>query len=161
MPPQTIRTLTIVSLLGSALTGGVFFAFSTFVMKALGQLPPAHAVEAMQAINEEAPNAWFMTAMFGTAMLCTVLGAFSLFRFSDAGSGYRVAAWALYMVVIVLTVGYHVPLNDHLANMAASQPDAADYWRWYLTHWTLWNHLRSLTPLGASALLTLALVQSK
>ncbi len=161
MSPQSIRTLTIVSLLGCALVAGVFFAFSTFVMKALGSLPPARAIEAMQAINEAAPTAWFMSALFGTALLCSVLGAASLSRFSEAGAGYRVAAWALYLVAIILTAGYHVPLNDHLAAIEPNRADSAAYWQWYLAHWTLWNHLRALAPLGASALLTLALVQSK
>ena len=31
--------------------GGVFFAFSTFVMKALARLPHAQAIAAMQSIN--------------------------------------------------------------------------------------------------------------
>ena len=33
------------------LMGGIFFAFSTFVMKALRALPPNRGIEAMQAIN--------------------------------------------------------------------------------------------------------------
>jgi hypothetical protein len=35
----------------SSLIAGVFFAFSTFVMKALVRLPPAQGIAAMQAIN--------------------------------------------------------------------------------------------------------------
>ena len=37
--------------LGCGLVAGVFFAFSTFVMKALGKLPPAQGVAAMQSIT--------------------------------------------------------------------------------------------------------------
>jgi uncharacterized membrane protein len=37
--------------LGSGLIAGVFFAFSTFVMKALARLPAAHGIAAMQSIN--------------------------------------------------------------------------------------------------------------
>jgi uncharacterized membrane protein len=33
------RTLTLIAAVGAGLSGGVFFAFSTFVMKALGRLP--------------------------------------------------------------------------------------------------------------------------
>ncbi|HWL86793.1 MAG TPA: anthrone oxygenase family protein [Polyangiaceae bacterium] len=161
MNAQTIRVLTVVSLLGCALVAGVFFAFSTFVMKALGNLAPARAIEAMQAINEAAPTAWFMTLMFGTAVLCAVLGGDSLMRISEVGAGYRVAGCALYFVAIVLTIGYHVPLNDVLATLDPSRAESATYWQQYLTNWTAWNHLRTLAPLGASALLTLALIQSK
>ena len=33
------------------LVAGIFFAFSTFIMRALGRLRPAEGVAAMQAIN--------------------------------------------------------------------------------------------------------------
>ena len=41
----------IVTLLGAAMIGGVFFAFSSFVMKALARLPSAEGIAAMQSIN--------------------------------------------------------------------------------------------------------------
>lgn len=37
--------------LGSALMAGTFFAFSSFIMGALGRLPPAEGISAMQSIN--------------------------------------------------------------------------------------------------------------
>jgi len=37
--------------LASAVMGGVFFTFSTFVMSALGKLRPAEGIRAMQRIN--------------------------------------------------------------------------------------------------------------
>jgi len=43
--------LTLVSALGCGLTAGVFFAFSSFVMKALGRIQPAQGIAAMQSIN--------------------------------------------------------------------------------------------------------------
>lgn len=43
--------LTLLGVLGCGLVAGVFFGFSTFVMKALAQLPPAQGVAAMNAIN--------------------------------------------------------------------------------------------------------------
>ena len=36
-----LTALTVVTTLGCALVGGVFFAFSTFVMKGLGRLTPS------------------------------------------------------------------------------------------------------------------------
>lgn len=50
---------------------GVFFAFSTFVMKALGARPLAQGIAAMQSINVAVINRWFMAAFFGTALLCS------------------------------------------------------------------------------------------
>jgi len=46
-----LLALTLLSALGSGLIAGAFFAFSTFVMGALGRLPAAHGIAAMQSIN--------------------------------------------------------------------------------------------------------------
>lgn len=46
-----LDVLALVAAVGSALIGGAFFAFSSFVMGALGKLPPAQGVAAMQSIN--------------------------------------------------------------------------------------------------------------
>jgi uncharacterized membrane protein len=43
--------LTLFAALGCGLVAGVFFAFSTFVMKALARLPAEQGIAAMQAIN--------------------------------------------------------------------------------------------------------------
>ena len=43
---QLIPVVGTMALLGSALVGGVFFAFSSFVMKALAGLPPAEGIGA-------------------------------------------------------------------------------------------------------------------
>ena len=41
----------VIALLGSALIAGIFFAFSSFVMKALARVPSAEGIAAMQSIN--------------------------------------------------------------------------------------------------------------
>ena len=48
---QLISIVGTTALLGSALVGGIFFAFSSFVMKALARVPPAEGIAAMQSIN--------------------------------------------------------------------------------------------------------------
>ena len=55
--------------IGTALIAGAFFAFSSFVMGALGKLPPAQGIAAMQSINVVVINPWFMSAFIGTAAL--------------------------------------------------------------------------------------------
>ncbi len=64
MSDGLLRILTLISALGCGLVAGVFFAFSTFVMKALDRLPPAQGMTAMQSINVVVINPWFMTAFF-------------------------------------------------------------------------------------------------
>ena len=48
MIDDTLFALTLVSALGCGLIAGAFFAFSSFVMKALGRLPPPQGIAAMQ-----------------------------------------------------------------------------------------------------------------
>lgn len=45
--------LTVLGVLGTGVTAGVFCAFSTFVMRGLAALPPAQGVAAMNAIDRK------------------------------------------------------------------------------------------------------------
>ena len=56
-------------LAGVMSTSAFFFAFSTFVMKALSQLPAEQGVAAMQRINEVVMNPVFLGLFVGTAVL--------------------------------------------------------------------------------------------
>jgi len=144
--------------LGCGLVAGVFFAFSTFVMPALARLPAAQGIAAMQSINITAINRWFMAALLGTALLCLVLIALSLLYWSEPGALLRLLASVLYLAgVIIVTRAFNIPLNDALAVASPESADAANLWSRYLSVWTAWNHVRTVAPLGAAALLTAAL----
>ena len=47
---EVVFVLTLIAALGCGLVAGVFFAFSTFVMKALGRVPPEAGISVMQSI---------------------------------------------------------------------------------------------------------------
>jgi uncharacterized membrane protein len=51
--------VTLLCAVGCGLVAGFFFAFSIRVMRALGKLPAAQAVAAMQSINVGVINPWF------------------------------------------------------------------------------------------------------
>ncbi len=51
MMNDLVDILTFAAVLGSGLVAGIFFAFSTFVMRALGQLPQDQGIAAMKSIN--------------------------------------------------------------------------------------------------------------
>ena len=70
MPDSLYLTLLLLCAIGAGLIGGVFFAFSAFVMKALARLPAREAVAAMNAINVAVVNALFLGVFLGTAVLC-------------------------------------------------------------------------------------------
>ena len=109
-----MRTLTTVTAVGAGVAGGVFFAFSTFVMQGLRAVPPRDGLVSMQAINRAAPTPAFMVVLLGTAAACVGLGIWSLTGLDQPGAWYRVVGCGLYLVAIVLTAAYHVPRNNAL-----------------------------------------------
>jgi uncharacterized membrane protein len=154
--------LTFLSCLGAGLAGGVFFAFSTFVMPALGRLPPAQGLAAMQAINVAAINAPFMVALVGTAATAAAAAALSLLRWQHPGSGWALAGGLLYLAGIIgITRACNIPRNNALARVPADTAEAAALWKRYLVEWTAWNHARTAAGVLAAALLLIATVRAR
>lgn len=150
--------LILVAALGCGLIAGVFFAFSTFVMKALAQQPPAQGIVAMQSINITVINPLFMGAFWGTAAACIFLTISSLLKWHQPGAVYLLLGSLLYFVgTFLVTVLCNVPLNDALAIAKPDSTDGANLWARYLTDWTLWNHVRTIAALAAAASFTIAL----
>lgn len=150
--------LTLFSALGCGLMAGVFFAFSTFVMKALARLQATQGIVAMQSINITAIDPLFMTVLFGTAAACILLAVFSLSKWHQPGAAYLLLGSLLYLVGTVgVTIAFNVPLNDALAKVEPGSTDGASLWTSYLANWTTWNHVRTLAALAAAALFTIAL----
>lgn len=143
--------------IGTALVAGIFFAFSTFVMRALGRLDTRAGIAAMQSINVVAINPWFLTVFFGVAVLCITTIVLSFV----GGSGLRRApvltGAALYLFgCILVTIAGNVPLNDRLARVDANEAEAVDLWELYLVRWTRWNHVRTAASLAAASAFAVA-----
>jgi len=148
-----VFSLTLATALGCGLVGGIFFAFSTFVMPALRALPASQGIAAMQSINIKVINAWFMTAFMGTAGLSIAAVVVAIVDWGTAYAPYLLSGGLLYLVgVIGVTMLANVPRNDALAAVEPTAPRSADQWRRYVAEWTAWNHVRTLTPLVAAAL---------
>ena len=145
--------------LGFGLSAGVFFAFSTFVMPALGRLPNNAGIAAMRSINVAAINLPFLGVLFGSGALATALAMGALARRSQPGTGLSIAAALVYLIgTLGVTMAFNVPLNDALAD-AADDASAAQVWARYLVTWTAWNHVRALAALVAASLLVAALCE--
>ena len=143
--------------IGSGLVGGTFYAFSSFVMAALGRIPPAQGVAAMKGINVTVINPSFMTVFMGTGGLCLLVGVESLFTWNQAGAKLALVASLVYLVgCFGTTVVSNVPLNNQLASMA--DPAAAiAFWPHYLEAWTIWNHVRTIAAVSSAVCFTLVL----
>ena len=151
-------TLKLFAVLGCGIIAGVFFTFSTFVMPALARLKPQEGIIAMQSINITAINPLFMLALFATAVICLFLAVFSVLKWHQPIAIYLLVGSLLYLVgTIGVTIAFNVPLNDALAKVDPSSVEGVGLWAKYLTDWTLWNHIRTVAALMATALLAIAL----
>ena len=142
--------------LGSALIGGLFFAFSAFIIKALAARPAAEGMAAMVSINRVILRSLFMPVFFGTALLALGVGGWAVAHWA-AGSCLLLAGALLYVLgSIGVTMIWNVPLNNAL-DRADPAADNAALWADYVALWTRWNHVRTLASLGAAACFALAL----
>jgi uncharacterized membrane protein len=158
MTDNVLVVLTFCTAIGCGLMAGVFFAFSTFVMPALGRLSPAQGILAMQSINVAAITPSFMVPLFGTAAACILLAVFSVITWQRPGAANLLIGSILYLVgTILVTIVFNVPRNDALAAVNPASADGARLWADYLTSWTAWNHVRTIAAVVAAAALTLAL----
>ncbi|MEU4085121.1 anthrone oxygenase family protein [Streptomyces aureus] len=150
--------LTLLGVLGCGLVAGVFCGFSTFVMRALAQLPPAQGVAAMKAINVAAVRPPFMLVFIGSAVLCSVLAVVTFVLLPDDGTVELLLGSALYLFGgFGVTIAANVPRNDALMKLEPGTPEAAAYWPTYIRQWTLWNHVRTVASAAAAVSYALAL----
>ncbi len=158
MLDQVTFLATFAAAAGSGLVAGIFYAFSSIVMAALGRVPAAHGVEAMQAINVVVINRSFMLAFVGTALLCCGLLIAAYLRGSD-GSGMLILSGSLLYLVgtIGVTMLFNVPLNNALAAVQPGTAEAASVWGRYLGRWTMWNTVRTAASTAAMILFIAAM----
>jgi len=144
--------VTLLVCIGAGIVGGVFFAFSTFIMKALAQLPAHQGVAAMQRINVVVLNPLFLGAFLGTALLAAVCVVMSVLNWSTPRSVLLLASGVLYLVgTFLVTMALNVPRNERLARMDSESSQATEYWEVYLREWSLWNHVRSMASVASAA----------
>ncbi|MBJ3783896.1 anthrone oxygenase family protein [Devosia sediminis] len=134
-----------IAALSCATMGGIYFAFSAFIMRALADASDAGAV-AMRSVNLVILRSAFMPFFFGSTLLAAILVVIGIADFNRAST----SDWTMIMAGTVYVLGMfgttvigNVPLNDQLANDRRRTT-----WTDYLERWTPLNHLRT----GASFL---------
>ena len=147
------------ALLGSALIGGVFFAFSNFVMKSLARITSAEGIAAMQSINIAVINPGFLGVFIGTAVLSAIMLWLSLGSWTNPSSLFFIAGAVCYIIgTFLVTMFGNVPLNDQLAAVSSTAVESEELWSHYLNRWTLWNHVRTVGSVAAALFFTLGLL---
>jgi uncharacterized membrane protein len=157
MPKEVLSFLTIFAALGSGMIGGLLFAFSNFVMRALAQQPPESGIRTMQAINITIINPLFFLVFLGTVLASMILAITALPRLSSPSTIFLLIGCVIYIVgTFGVTLAFNVPLNNRLAILEPSTTQAAEFWREYLSSWMQWNHVRTIAAILASLLLILS-----
>jgi uncharacterized membrane protein len=143
--------------LGCALLGGVYFAFSAFIMTALREAG-AGGIAAMNAINRVILRSWFMPFFLGTTLASAALAVLGATDLSDPRSLYLIGGGLVYVIgMFVVTLVCNVPLNNALSAITSETRTGNAIWNDYLRRWTRWNHVRTASSMGAAALFILAL----
>lgn len=157
---EFIFVLTFLTALGTALLAGNFFAFSAFLMRALGGLSAERGIVAMQAITVAIKWPVFLILFFGTAALCAVLAGSALLHWGTPGSCYLLAGTLLFLLgTFAVTMMRNVPFNRELIAVAPDTKEARDLWKRFQASWSMWNHVRTISAFLACAALILALVE--
>ena len=142
------------------LMAGVYFTFSSFVMRSLDTIEKPLGMIAMQEINRVILRSVFLPIFFASSAACALLAVVAIVGGPSTGSTAMLAGGAIYVVgMFVVTVVANVPLNNALEATAARGPDGEAMWRRYMQRWTVWNHVRTLSCMAAMALLVLALAE--
>jgi uncharacterized membrane protein len=152
-----VASLSFAVALGSGLTAGIFFAFSTMVMPALSRIPPAQAIAAMQSINVVVINPWSLGVFCGTAAISLVLMFLALLGWTDHRAIYLLIGGGFYLLGAIAVRGiFNVPLNDALAGVKPDGEAGTQNWAHYVTSWSAWNHVRTAGSLLSAASFFLA-----
>ena len=151
-PSELVRWVIVLSTLGSGMMAGLFVAFSTFIMKALGSIPDGEGMRAMQAINRLIIRPSFLIVFLGTGALLIV--ACLLVESSHPSFLFLILATLAYVVTcLISTITFNVPLNNKLDGLDSESGEGVEFWQQYLETWTRWNHVRSVACMASTILL--------
>lgn len=150
--------------LWSAVIGGVFSAFSEFVMSGLLRAKPAGGIEVMQHINRTVIKTQFVAGIILIGPLSLFFAAYGMMTFDGAARGSLLLAPIVYLPsVFLMTMFGNVPMNNTLDSLDHRDPDAEMYWRRYGRVWTRLNHIRTLGSIltaGIYIVASIALISS-
>ncbi|MEM8795538.1 MAG: anthrone oxygenase family protein [Pseudomonadota bacterium] len=155
--PIWLTLLTQFSILAFAVLGGVFLAFSDFLMRSLKKTGGRTGMEAMLSINREVFRYVFIPlflAMVPVSIMLAVSASIILPKphlFIGAALIYLLGAFAV-------TMFGNVPMNNRLEALRSETEEGLTYWEdRYLSVWTLYNSIRTAACILASGVLLFAM----
>lgn len=143
--------------LWSAVIGGVFSAFSEFVMEGLRRTKPAGGIEAMQHINRAVIKTQFVAGILSIALFSVLFMFYALRVFEGAALITLILAPCVYLPsVFFITLFGNVPMNNKLESLDYQTIEAETYWKKYGRDWNRLNHIRTLGSIFTAGLYIIA-----
>ena len=146
--------------LWSAVVGGVFSAFSEFIMAGLLRAEPAGGIESMQHINRTVINTQFVGGIFLITIFSIIFAWYAASNVEGYARVNLILASVVYVpTVFLMTLFGNVPMNKKLERLDYRSAEASAYWITYGRNWTRLNHVRSFGSIVTAVLYTIAAVQ--
>lgn len=160
---KAIQTVTLIAAtVTTGLVAGLLAAFACAVMPALRRAGDRTFVDVMQRINVAILNPVFLTAFVGGLLVTLAAGVLHQEEDQRSALPWIIAGLALYVVMLIITGRFNVPLNNKLD--AAGDPnsigDVHAVRIQFEGKWVAWNIVRTIANVAACCCLAYALTIS-
>lgn len=154
--PDFTNIILICAAVTTALTAGLFFAWSCSVMPGFARLKDREFVAVMQACNRAIQNPVFFAAFFGAPFFLAI-AAFQ--HYDSARFAYLLAAFLSYSVgVFGVTIAGNVPLNNALDRFKLETATDEETTRQRRNFERRWNNLNTIRTICSTLALILAVI---
>lgn len=154
--------MVVVLMLTVTLISGLLFSFTIAVSPGLRNLSDLEFLKAMKCINKEILNPLFLFCFFAPLVLFPLT---IFFLQNDATNRWLlIAGFLAYIVVIGITAGINVPLNNQLERLDllnTSGKQLGIFRTIFESRWTFWNEVRTVSAIVSSILLIVHLVLTR
>ena len=137
--------------------GGVYFAFSFFVMHSLKKINHLEAIRIMNSINSVILKSPFMLLFFFSSFIAVTLFLTNLILFKIIYNQF-LSSLIFLGGMFLCTAIKNVPLNKKLAsfNFNDTSSDPKIEWNYYYINWIKWNHIRTASCFASTVLLVIS-----
>lgn len=142
------------------LIAGLLYSFSCSVMPGLSRADDRTVIEVMRDINRAIVNPVFLLSFVGALVLTAAAAVLQRRRGSQDAFRWILAGLVLYIVVLAVTIGKSIPLNDQLARAGdlGRIADLPAVRQRFAGPWVAWNAARVVAGTMAVGCLGRALV---
>jgi len=136
--------------------GGVYFAFSFFVMHSLKKINHQEAIRIMNSINSVILKSPFMLLFFFSSFIAVTLLLKNLILFEIIYNQF-LSSIIFLGGMFLCTAVKNVPLNKKLANFNFNDTsnDPEIEWDYYYKNWIKWNHICTASCFVSTVLLVI------